>query len=123
MISGVSAAAGGTSCATACASATAGGASAAAARGFLTTAFLAGAFRFFVFAAFLPAAYSFRVLAAILPTTLIFRVRAAFFAVELRPLGMGSSTPPSSPQTAPPVPESPHSQLLAAANSLSLLQQ
>jgi hypothetical protein len=79
-------------------------------------AFLAGALRFFDFGAFVPAAFSFPVLAAFLPADLDFGFRAAFFA-GLRFVGM--DIPPSTPQTAPPVPESAHSQLLAAANSVS----
>ena len=90
MISGASAAAGGTSGATACGLTTAGRASTTTARSFLVaTAFLAGAFRFLVFAAFLPAAFNFGVLAAFFPADFNFRVRAVFFAPELRPLGMG----------------------------------
>ena len=89
-MSGVSAGAGGTSGATACAPATVGGASAAAGRSFLVaTAFLAGASRFLVFAAFLPVAFSFRVLAAFLPADLDVPVRTAFFAAELRFVVMG----------------------------------
>ena len=86
-VGGASATAGGAPIATAYAPATVGGASAAA-RGFLTTAFPAGAFRFLVFAALLPAAFSFPFLAAFLPADFGFRVRAAFFA-GLRFMDMG----------------------------------
>ena len=68
MMSGASAAAGGTSGATACAPTTAGGS-------FVATAFLATALRFF-FAAFLSADFN-------------SRVRIAFFFAELRFVGMG----------------------------------
>jgi hypothetical protein len=64
MISGASAAAGGTSRAAACSF-------------FVATAFLAATLRFLVFAAFLPADFNFRVF-------------AAFFAAELRFVGMGN---------------------------------
>jgi hypothetical protein len=67
MMPGVSAAAGGTSGATACAPATAGGS-------FVATAFPATALRF-LFAAFLSAEFN-------------FRVRIAFFFVALRFVGM-----------------------------------
>jgi len=67
-MSGVSAAAGGTSVATACAPATAGGS-------FVATTFLATALRF-LFAAFLSADFN-------------FRVRIAFFFAALRFVGMG----------------------------------
>ena len=104
MISGASAAAGGTSGATACAPATAGVLlrqqaallagttcpSVATAGGFLVAAaFQAAALRFLVFAVFVPAAFSLWVLAAFLPTTLNFRVRTAFFFAALRFVGMG----------------------------------
>ena len=68
MMSGASAAAGGTSGATTCAPATAGDS-------FVATAFLATALRF-LFAAFLPADFN-------------FRVRIAFFFAALRFVDMG----------------------------------